>query len=164
MLTQPPEAAFRRILYWACVKWGSSPVWLENRPWPGIPSGLCFDTAKGVWESNKGEPVLVMELLQIKGFFSFALHGCNIDKKGQLFDVANYVSKTKAKRLAWLVMKPAKAKKFIMSRDNKVPDELFPNVSISADETGKLYGAIHHQHRIGSPDYEDRGFTFFEVK
>jgi len=129
-----------------------------------MPSGFCFGTAQHVWESNKGEPVLVMELVQTKGFYSFNLHGCNLDKKGQLFDVANYPSKSKDKRAAWLVMKPPKTKKFLMSRDDKVPDEMFPHVCIASDGADKLYGAIHHQHRIGSPDYEDRGFTFFDVK
>jgi hypothetical protein len=165
ILSYPPmdPAVLTRAYRWACAKWGGEPSELHNRPVKGVTSGHCFRDAQAVWEAGLGDPVLVMEMTVLGGHYvTFALHGCNVDsKKKELFDIANYVSKGAHTRYVWIVAKPKQTRKWLVKRDNTMTD-LYPhNTLIMWD--GKMYNVVHHQRRIGEPDYEDLGHTVTEA-
>tara|TARA_R110000868_G_scaffold340580_2_gene601251 strand:+ start:679 stop:1344 length:666 start_codon:yes stop_codon:yes gene_type:complete len=158
------EALFKRAVAWGDSQWGKAEL-LENRPLPGVPGGLCYAVAGMEHTRTGNKPVIVYEMTFMNGhvWSSFALHGCNRDKKGQLYDIANYSSKST--RVCWVVVKEAEALKTITgpkSRMEVVVDAL-PHRYLIAHPNGTMYGLTHHQHNIGEDDYEDRGYTHFTI-
>jgi hypothetical protein len=159
------KALFERAVKWGDSKWGVKAETLENRPRPGVPAGLCYAVADMQHKTTGDKPVIVYEMTFMAGnvWTSFALHGCNRDKKGQLYDVANYSSK--ALRVCWVVVNEKDTiegwKKGKEAR-SVVIDSL-PHHYLIAHPNGTMYGLAHHQHNIGEDDYEDRGYTHFTI-
>ena len=157
------KALFERTVAWGDSQWGKAET-LENRPLPGVPGGLCYAVADMEYARTGNKPVIVYEMTFMNGnvWSSFALHGCNRDKKGQLYDVANYSSK--CTRVCWVVVEEAETIRLMKSkakRGDKI--DSLPHRYLIAHPNGTMYGLTHHQHNIGEDDYEDRGYTHFTI-